>query len=68
MERFIYKTKLFHCICILLKSLADLINNNIDDNPETVTVNIWERRIYLVVWGHNEATWGSGGRDNSHFL
>lgn len=23
---------------------------------------------YLVVWGHDEPAWGSGGRDNSHFL
>lgn len=23
---------------------------------------------YLIVWGHNKSTWGSGGRNNSHFF
>lgn len=29
---------------------------------------VWKKDTYLVVWGHDEATWGSGGRDNPHLL
>lgn len=26
------------------------------------------KKKYLIVWGHNKSTWGSGRRNNSHFF